>query len=66
MKIHTTAIKTIGDTKIIQWSGDDRFGELTINPLGKGNYEIDSEYLDIQSVMDIITHWNNGVDTKCS
>ena len=42
------------NTTTIEWSADTGFGQLTIEYKGSGRYEIDAEYLSIESVIKII------------
>ena len=56
LDIRITEKKEISeDVVVLNWiSKDGSFGDITIKYLNNGHYDIDAEYLDLESVINII------------
>ena len=54
----TIVIKNTDELVVIDWSNDIAFGQLIIVYDGKGGFNINSEYLNFSTVLEILKHVN--------
>lgn len=45
---------------IVQWSGPTGHGELRVEYNGKGGFNIDAEYIGMDTVIEILSNLKNG------
>ena len=52
-------IKKDKNNAIIEWCGAIGFGQLTIKYIGNGRYEIDGEYVGMETLISIMSSINS-------